>query len=80
MTRILFADDETLRLVLSHYLRKVGHTPLPAPTGHGALLAARAHPDVTPLDLRLPDLSGEDVLRRLTTDPAAGPTETTMAC
>jgi CheY-like chemotaxis protein len=70
MARILIVDDdETLTLVLTHYFRKAGHTPLPAPTGHGALLAARAHPDVILLDLRLPDMSGAEVLRRLKRDP-----------
>ncbi len=74
MARILFADDdETLVFVLSHYFRKVGHTPLPAPTGHGALLAAQSHPDVILLDLHLPDMSGDEVLRRLKADPATAP-------
>jgi len=66
-------DDETLALVLTHYFRKAGHTPLPVPTGHGALLAGRAHPDVILLDLRLPDMSGAEVLRRLKRDPTTTP-------
>jgi CheY-like chemotaxis protein len=33
------------------------------------LLAARAHPDVILLDLGLPDISGDEVLRRLKRDP-----------
>jgi DNA-binding response OmpR family regulator len=54
---------------MAYYFRRAGHTPLPAPTGHGALLAARAHPDVILLDLGLPDIPGDEVLRRLKRDP-----------
>ena len=70
MARILIVDDdESLAAVLAHYFRRAGHTPLPAPTGHAALLAARAHPDVILLDLGLPDIAGDEVLRRLKRDP-----------
>ncbi len=70
MARILIVDDDaSLASVLAQYFRMAGHTPLPAPTGHAALLAARAHPDVILLDLGLPDISGEEVLRRLKRDP-----------
>jgi len=70
MARILIVDDDaSLAAVLSYFFRKAGHTPLPAPNGHAALLAARAHPDVILLDLGLPDISGDEVLRRLKRDP-----------
>jgi len=70
MARILIVDDDaSLASVLAHYFRNAGHTPLPAPTGHAALLAARAHPDLIFLDLGLPDISGDEVLRRLKRDP-----------
>jgi DNA-binding response OmpR family regulator len=70
MARILIVDDDaSLASVMAHYFRKAGHTPLPAPNGHAALLAARAHPDVILLDLGLPDISGDEVLRRLKRDP-----------
>jgi DNA-binding response OmpR family regulator len=70
MARILIVDDDApLAAVLVYWFRKAGHTPLPAPTGHAALLAARAHPDVILLDLGLPDISGDEVLRRLKRDP-----------
>jgi DNA-binding response OmpR family regulator len=70
MARILIVDDDaSLAAVLLQYFRKAGHTPLPAPTGHAALLAARAHPDIILLDLGLPDISGDEVLRRLKRDP-----------
>jgi len=70
MATILIVDDDaTLASVLTHYFRKAGRTPMVAPTGHAALLAARAHPDVILLDLGLPDISGDEVLRRLKRDP-----------
>jgi DNA-binding response OmpR family regulator len=70
MARILIVDDDApLAAVLVYWFRKAGHTPLPAPTGHAALLAARAHPDLILLDLGLPDISGDEVLRRLKRDP-----------
>jgi len=70
MARILIVDDDpALVSVLAHWFRKAGHTPLPAPSGNAALLAARAHPDVILLDLGLPDIAGEEVLRRLKRDP-----------
>lgn len=74
MARILIVDDDApLAAVLVYWFRKAGHTPLPAPTGHAALLAARAHPDVILLDLGLPDIAGDEVLRRLKRDPATAP-------
>src|SRR5512139_2473384 len=70
MARVLIVDDEEpLALILTHALRAAGHTPMNAATGHGALLAARAHPDLILLDLGLPDISGDEVLRRLKRDP-----------
>jgi DNA-binding response OmpR family regulator len=72
MARILIGDDDA-SLAVAHAVRTAGHTRLPAPTGHGAVLAARAHPDVILLDLGLPDLPGDEVLRRLKRDPATAP-------
>jgi DNA-binding response OmpR family regulator len=74
MARILIVDDDaSLAVVVAHCVRTAGHTPLPAPTGHAALCAARAHPDVILLDLGLPDIAGDEVLRRLKRDPATAP-------
>jgi DNA-binding response OmpR family regulator len=70
MARILIVEDEeSFARILAHALRTAGHTPLPAPTGHAALLAARAHPDLILLDLGLPDIPGAEVLRRLKQEP-----------
>ncbi len=71
MARVLIVDDDvSLTTVLAQSFRLAGHTPLPAPTGHAALCAARAHPDIILLDLGLPDIAGDEVLRRLKRDPA----------
>lgn len=70
MARILIVEDEeSFARIVAYALRAAGHTPLPAPTGHAALLAARAHPDAILLDLGLPDIPGDEVLRRLKREP-----------
>src|SRR5512139_310294 len=70
MARILVVEDvDTLAGLMAHSLREAGHAPTVAPNGHGALLAARARPDLIFLDLGLPDISGDEVLRRLKRDP-----------
>ena len=66
MARILIVDDEeSLARIYAHYLRASGHDPVIAPTGHSALSAAQAQPDLILLDLGLPDITGDEVLRRL---------------
>lgn len=72
MARILIVDDdESVARVLTHFLREAGHAPSVASNGHQALLAVRAKPDLVLLDLGLPDISGDEVLRRLKRDPSA---------
>ena len=64
---ILVVDDEIqLRRLLRFTLENAGYAVREAPTGHAGLVAA-AHrqPDGVVLDLGLPDMRGEDVLRRL---------------
>jgi two-component system KDP operon response regulator KdpE len=74
MARILIVDDdESIARILTHVLREAGHTPSVAPSGHLALLAVRAKPDLVLLDLGLPDISGDEVLRRLKRDPFSAP-------
>jgi len=70
MATVLIVDDEeSVAWVLAHLLRKAGHTPLIASNGAAALREARAHPDLILLDLGLPDIPGEELLKRLKRQP-----------
>ena len=66
---VLVVDDERkIRDVVARYLEAAGFAVLVAGSGQKALeLAARARPDLVVLDLMLPDLSGEEVLRSIRT-------------
>jgi len=68
-TILIVEDEEALAWVVTHCLRKAGHTPIVAATGAAALRDARMPPDLILLDLGLPDLSGAEVLRRLQATP-----------
>ena len=63
--RVLVVDDERkIRELVGSYLAREGYSVLFAETGEAALDAAlREHPDLIVLDLKLPDLAGEDVAR-----------------
>jgi two-component system KDP operon response regulator KdpE len=65
--RILVVDDEPqIHRFLTPALRAAGYEPLPAERGEAALrLVAAQAPDLVLLDLGLPDLDGQEVLRRL---------------
>lgn len=65
--RILVIDDEPrIRGFTTRALSSAGFTVTGAATGPEGLTAALSdHPDLVLLDLALPGLSGEDVLRRL---------------
>jgi len=66
-SRVLVIDDEPQILrFLRPALAAAGYEALPAMTGaEGLRLAAARAPDVILLDLGLPDLDGQEVLRRL---------------
>jgi two-component system, cell cycle response regulator DivK len=75
-TRVLIVDDaEDNREVYAEYLRYRGFAVTEAATGAEALLQVfRVDPDVMLLDMRLPDVNGADVSRRLRTLQASRPT------
>ncbi|MBA3671239.1 MAG: sigma-54-dependent Fis family transcriptional regulator [Gemmatimonadaceae bacterium] len=66
MAKILIVDDEPeILTVLGRFFERAGHDVLRARTGIKAVELVQAeHPSVVLLDLRLPDISGFDVLER----------------
>jgi two-component system KDP operon response regulator KdpE len=59
-------DERSYRVLLDMNLRRAGYRVLLAETGaEGLDLLVRESPDLVLLDLRLPDLDGEDVCRRI---------------
>lgn len=71
MTVALIVDDsESNRKLERDLLRSAGFETLESATGVEALrLAAEREPDVILMDLRLPDIDGAEVTRRLAADP-----------
>jgi DNA-binding response OmpR family regulator len=65
--RILIVEDEhAVARGLEYGLSKEGYTTISAETGHQAIkLAQSEEPHLILLDIRLPDISGFDVLRQL---------------
>ncbi|RKH39881.1 response regulator [Corallococcus sicarius] len=68
---ILHVNDTPASLYLGTFsLRQAGYRVLEAATGGEALqVALEGHPDVVVLDVKLPDMSGYEVCRRLKADP-----------
>lgn len=66
---VLVVDDtEQNRYVVSHILRRAGFAIKECATGSAALESAGLLPDAIVLDVKLPDLSGYEVCRRLKAD------------
>ena len=67
--RILIVDDrEENRYVLCRVLRQAGYDCTEIGSGSEALKASQTLPDLMVLDVRLPDMSGYDVCRRIKQD------------
>ena len=68
--RILVADDNAAkRYVTARWLQQAGYTVEEATTGGEALRRARSLPALIIMDVRLPDMSGFEVVRRIKSDP-----------
>ena len=69
-SRVLLVDDtEQNRYVLSRILARAGLEVEQCTTGKEALERVKFCPDRVILDVKLPDLSGYEVCRRIKTDP-----------
>jgi CheY-like chemotaxis protein len=70
LTVLLVEDNDSNRDMLSRRLHKRGYRVLLAASGLQALALAKTEcPEIILMDLRLPDISGRDVARRLKIDP-----------
>ena len=70
-SRILLVDDmEQNRYVLSRILARAGLEVEQCTTGKEALERVKSFPDLVILDVKLPDISGYEVCRRIKADPA----------
>lgn len=68
---LLVEDSKLMKMAMKRSLCEAGFDVLVAGNGDEALQLARsAHPDLIILDMMLPGLGGEVVLRRLKQDPA----------
>jgi two-component system, chemotaxis family, chemotaxis protein CheY len=70
--RILVVDDEPNLLdMLVEFCDNIGVTAIPAVNGAEALQKAAAEkPDAITVDMRMPDMTGLDVISRIKSDPA----------
>lgn len=67
-------DDASIRELMESFLTEEGYRVIQASTGEEVgQLVASAHPALVLMDVRLPDMSGLDVLKKLTADePGVG--------
>lgn len=64
-------DNEANRYIVSRMLRNAGFEVMESSTGHtGLQLAREAQPDLIILDVKLPDIGGFEVCRRVKAHPA----------
>jgi signal transduction histidine kinase len=71
-SRVLLVDDNPAnRFAVGFWLREAGFEVLEAASGGEALARMDEQPDLVVLDVRLPDIMGFEVLRRIRTRPDA---------
>jgi PAS domain S-box-containing protein len=69
-TILVVDDNDAERYYVCRVLSKAGFHVLEAATGKDALRLATEMPDLVTLDVRLPDLNGFEVCRRIKADPS----------
>jgi PAS domain S-box-containing protein len=67
---LIVDDDEAKRYSVAKILQKAGYVVAEATTGAEALRRAAEMPDLIVLDVKLPDMTGFEVCRRIKADPA----------
>jgi len=70
LVALVVNDDEATRYVTKKTLIHAGYQVVEAETGEAGLARAREGADVIVLDVKLPDVDGFEVCRRLKADPA----------
>jgi len=63
-------DDEVKRYAWDRILTRAGFSVFTASTGGEALLRSQENPDLIILDIRLPDMNGMEVCRKIKDEPA----------
>src|SRR4051812_32451368 len=69
LVALIVNDDAASRYVTSRILSRAGYEVVEAETGGDGLARAQQRPDVIVLDVKLPDIDGFEVCRRLKADP-----------
>jgi two-component system, NtrC family, sensor kinase len=71
--RILLVDDmEQNRYIISRILQRAGMAVVECATGKEALERIQEQPELVILDVKLPDISGYEVCRRIKSNPTTG--------
>jgi PAS domain S-box-containing protein len=70
VTVLIVDDDEAKRYAIAKIIERAGFIPREVGTGMEALRLVHTMPDLVILDVKLPDVSGFEVCRRIKSDPA----------
>ena len=69
-TRILVVDDtQAIRYSVTRALKNVGYEVIESTTGHAGIELSKTNPDLIILDIQLPDMTGYQVVEKLSQDP-----------
>jgi CheY-like chemotaxis protein len=71
MRVLVVEDDRDLSYLYRSFLEEEGYEVMVANDGRRTLQLLRRHPDLVLLDLRLPDVDGQTLLRHMHADRAA---------